>query len=41
MVAARSGEEDDFVRVCVEYWGDNSDIREMSRKEVRFGERAG
>jgi hypothetical protein len=40
MVSTRSSEEDDFVRFCAEYWGDDSDIREMSREDVGFEEEA-
>ena len=39
-MATRSGEEDDFIDFCVEYWGNDSNIREMSRMEVRLGEEA-
>ena len=40
MVTTRSSEEDDIVGVCVEHGGNDSDIREMSREEVRFRESA-
>jgi hypothetical protein len=34
VVTTRSGEEDDFVDLFVKYWGDDSDIREMSWKRL-------
>jgi hypothetical protein len=30
VVPTRGGKEDDFTGVRIEYWGDDSDIREMS-----------
>ena len=35
-MTARSGEEDDVIGFCVKYWGDNGDVGQMSREEVKI-----